>query len=398
MKVQAALVAADPVFLTWLKETLGSSVDLHWVRPEDPIEPVSAQLARIDQLEVAFVEAHPAQQRTGLLEQLADENPALLLIAVGADSPSDAVLDAMRAGARDFFVMGRDDQQLSERLRKLMRKSGQTPVRDAARGQLYSVHSAIGSPTAAFTAQHLALALLERAGPGQRVLLLDVAHPVGAALVFMNLAQTYTLLDAVQDVFRCDQTLIDTAFVRHPGGLYVLSLPEDRVEPPTLDEPDLLTLLEVLSKHFDSIVLCAGNNLALETTTSIIGRAYRSLLIGDGSILSGRANKHLIKALRLEQGQLDRLGLLVDSDGLARGLDAASLAQLVELPLWAEMPVQHVNRIRAMNSGESLYKLFPKDPYCESMRRLAAALAEQEVRTLGVAAEQPGWLRRWFGG
>lgn len=397
MKTQAALIAADPVYLTWLKEVLGQAVDLHWLRPDDPVEPVSRQLDRVEGLEVAFVEAEPADQRTPLLEQLAEKHAGLLLIAIGADSPTEAVIDTMRAGARDFFVMGRDDAQLGERLRKLLRKSNQAQVSSEPGGHLYSVHGALPTPTLAWTAEHLALAVLERAAPRERVLLLDVASPHGASLVFMNLAQTYTLLDAVQDVYRCDQTLIDTAFVRHASGLYVLSLPEDRVEPLAFEQADLLTLLDVLARHFDSIILCGSSNLHIETHAGIVARARRSLMLGDGSILSSRANKHLLKALRLEEGKLDRLGLVLDSDGLVRGLDAANLAQLVELPLWAEMPVNHPNRIRAMNSGESLFKLSPKDSYCRAVEDLVERLLDPDARMLTAAPDKPGLLQRVFG-
>ena len=238
---------------------------------------------------------------------------------------------------------------------------------------------------------------MENCRPGERVLLLDLAVPHGASLVFLNLAQSYSLLDAVQDVYRCDQTLIDTAFVRHGSGLYVLTLPEDLVEPASFEERDLLALLDVLVRYFHSIVICSAANLAIETTAGIVSRAAASCMISDGGILNSRANKHLLKALRLEDCALDRLGLIVDSDGIARGLDASSLAQLVELPLWGEMPVNAQNRLRAMNAGEPLFKLVPKDPYCRAMQDLARRLAKGDIKAMTVRQERGGLLQRVFG-
>ncbi len=397
MKTQAAVIARDPVYLSWLKEALGPGMELHWVRPDDPAEPVPAQLLGIDDLELAFVEAGADSESAELLELLADENPLLLLVAVGADSPTDSVLDAMRAGARDFFVMGRDDRQLSERLRKLMRKSASTHGIGERSARIYSIHSSPGGQAMAWTAEHLALALLDDCRPGDKVLLLDMAQPYGASLVFLNLAQNYSLLDAVQDVHRCDATLIDTAFVKHSSGLHVLSLPEDLVEPTRMDERDLLALLDVLAKHFHSIVVCCSSNLGIESQAGVVARARAGFMISDGSILNSRSNKHLLKALRLEECPLDRLGLVVDSDGIAKGLDAPSLAQLIELPLWAEMPVNYQNRLRAMNAGEPLYTQAPKDPYCRAMRDLARRLAVQDPKNLVYRAESSGLLQRIFG-
>ncbi len=397
MRTQAAVIAADPMYLTWLKEILGPGMDLHWIRADDPADPVLAQLIGIEHLEVAFVEADSAGGRTSLLEQLADEHSQTLVVAIGADSPTQSVLEAMRAGARDFFVMGRDDEQLSERLRKLMRKSASTQAGQERAARVFSIHSAPGGPALAWTAEHLALALLDECRPGDKVLLIDLAQPHGASLVFMNLAQSYSALDAVQDVYRCDQTLIDTAFVKHSSGLYVLALPEDMVEPAQMVEQDLLALLDVLMKHFHTIVVCTASNLGINTVAGIVSRAQASCMISDGSILNSRANKHLLKALRLEDCSLDRLGLIVDSDGIARGLDAPSLAQLIELPLWAEMPVNYQTRLRAMNAGESLYKIAPKDAYCRAMREFVRRLAVQDVKHLKVKQERGGLLKRILG-
>lgn len=396
MKSQAAVIASDPVYLTWLKETLGASVELHWIRPDDSADPVSAQLLGIERLEIAFVEADP-QIGSDLLEELTDTQPGVLVVAVGADSPTEAVIEAMRAGARDFFVMGRDDAQLSERLRKLMRKSATQQGSAERTGRLYSIHSATGGPALAWTAEHLALALLENSRAGERILLIDLSTPNGASLVFMNIAQTYSLLDAVADVHRCDQTLIDTAFAKHSSGLNVLTMPEDLVEPARLDEADFLALLDVLARHFHSIVLCTAANLPLHAQAGVLSRAHASFMISDGSILNSRANKHLLKALQLEDCPLDRVGLVVDSDGIARGLDAQNLAQLVELPLWAVMPVNYQTRLQAMNAGDALYKLAPKDAYCAAIRDLAKRLARQDVKTLAQHTARRGLLQRMFG-
>lgn len=398
MKSSAAVIASDPVYLTWLKETLGAGVELNWIRPDDAAEPVQAQLLNIEQLEVAFVEADMSGQSSSMLEELTDSYPNVLIVAIGADSPTEAVIEAMRAGARDFFVMGRDDQQLAERLRKLMRKSAQLGQTQERNGRIYSVHSATGGPALGWTAEHLALALQENCRPGDNVLLLDMATPYGAALVFLNIVQSYSLLDAVQDVHRCDQTLIDTAFSKHASGLHVLALPEDQTEPSRLDEQDFLMLLDVLSRHFQSIVLCTGSNLPLAVQAGIINRAHASAFISDGSILNSRANKHLLKALRLEEVALDRVGMVVDSDGIARGLDAGGLAKLLELPLWNVMPVNYQTRLQAMNAGEPLYSSAPKDAYCKAMRDFARRLLVQDPKNLATSDDKRGLLKRMFGG
>jgi len=87
---------------------------------------------------------------------------------------------------------------------------------------LFGVLSAHPGESIAFLAEHLALGILEAQGPNERVLLLDIANPAGAAAIFLNINATYSALDAINDAYRCDQSVVDTAFTRHSSGLYVL--------------------------------------------------------------------------------------------------------------------------------------------------------------------------------
>ena len=77
----------------------------------------------------------------------------------------------------------------------------------------------------AFVALHLAKALQEQT-PNQ-VLLLDVGQPTGEALAILGLDSAFTFSDALRNLRRLDQTLIDSAFTRLDSGLRILSLTDE---------------------------------------------------------------------------------------------------------------------------------------------------------------------------
>lgn len=248
-------------------------------------------------------------------------------------------------------------------------------------GQVYAILSGHPYEAIAFLAEHLALALVERLAKGERVLLIDLATPSGAAAIFLNLNQNYSALDAIDDAHRCNAALVDGSFPRHGSGLYVLSLPEDLLGHARLDADQVLQLLHAMRALFACTVVAMDGHAPLAALVAAVGMADRTLLLSDQSILKSRHNKHLLRALRLQGCLLDRCELVVDNYRRRLGLDPRNLAELFELPLLATLQTESYNRIVSMNSGEPLYTLANKDPYCAGVRELAAALLSGKKKT-----------------
>ncbi|MDD3762295.1 MAG: hypothetical protein PHP86_03265 [Nevskiales bacterium] len=390
MKTQAIVVADDPVYLSWLENAAGQSADFSLIRPldaEDLIERVQ-MLGRVD---VAFFQFEPGNldARISMMERLAERMPDLPLAGLGADSNPDVVLAAMRAGARDFLVLRRDEGDVTALLNKLLRRMTPAARTTQKQGQLFAVFAANPVDSIAFVAEHLSLALIESLPKSETVLLVDVAAPAGAAAIFLNINQSYSVLDAINDVYRCDQTLVETAFSKHASGLYLLSLPEDLVGQPQANFEEFVNLLQVLRGLFSCVVVSFDGHLPLDTMAGIVTQADRSVLLSDQSIIKSRHSKYLLRALRLEDCPLDRTALIVDNYRHRLGLEPDNLAEILDLPLLGTLAASNGNaRIQAMNAGESMFVVAPKDPFCASIRSLAGTLlgghAKMEAASQGV--------------
>ena len=395
MKTQALVVADDPVYRNWLQTAAGASMDVQTMAAREPAD-VLASLAAERRVDIVFCEFDPRNlgQRVLLVERLLERHPQLPVVGLGDSDNPDLVLAAMRAGARDFFVLRRDDATLSTQISRLLRRSAvaNTPVPAVVHkpGRVYGVLSAHPHESIAFVAEHLALALTE-AQPTQRVLLMDLATPAGAAAIFLNLTQTYSVLNAIGDAYRCDDTLVDTAFTRHSSGLYVLSLPEDLLARPHIDGDELLRLLRVLSSLFAHTVVTLDGQLPLATLAGFADQADRLLLLSNQSILKSRHNKYLLRALRQENCTLDRAGLVVDDYRRRLGLEPQNLAELFDLPLLTVLSSDSASRIVSMNSGEPLSTQARKDSFWLGIRQLADMLVAGQAVAKPVAA---GLLKR----
>ena len=396
MKTQAVVVADDPVYLSWLENAAGQGAEFSLVRPldaEDLIERVQ-MMGRVD---VAFFQFEQGNldARISMMERLAERMPDLPIAGLGADSNPDIVLAAMRAGARDFLVLRRDEGDVAALLSKLLRRSAPAARAAQKQGQLFGVFAAHPSDSIAFVAEHLALAAVDLLPRNEPVLLIDMATPAGAAAIFLNINQSYSVLDAINDVYRCDQTLIDTAFSRHASGLYLLSLPEDLVGRPTANFEEFIKLLQVVRGLFACVVVAFDGHLPLETVAGIVTQADRSVLLSDQSIMKSRHSKYLLRALRLEDCPLDRAALVVDNYRRRIGLEPDNLAEILDLPLLGTLSASTGNaRIQAMNAGEPMFTTASKDPFSVDVRQLGVALLGGQAR---MASSQGGMISRLFG-
>lgn len=375
MKLQAVVIADDPVYLNWLQGA-AEAIDFTAAHPldaEDLIERVK-MLGRVDIVFFQF-ESSNVTARAEMVERFLDRMPDIPLAALAADNSSDVMLAAIRAGARDFFVLKKDDANVAAFLGKLQKRSAQAlAAAPKTHGKLFAVLSSNSTESIAFTAEHLALSCASQLPKTERVLLIDVAAPVGAAAIFLNLNASYTVLDAINDVYRADQTLVDTAFPKHASGLYVLSLPEDMIGRAHLNVDELLKLLQVLRGLFACIVVALDGTLPLTGISNIVTQADRTLLLTDQSIIKSRHNKYLLRNLRLDNCPLDQTALVVDGYRRRLGLEPQSLADILDLKLLMTLSGEGDARSQSMNTGEPMFTVASKDPYCSDVRQLAAAL------------------------
>ncbi|NGY05287.1 AAA family ATPase [Solimonas terrae] len=395
MKTQAVVVADDPVYLSWLENAAGSNADFSLIRPldaEDLIERVQ-MMGRVDAVFFQFERAN-LDVRLSMMERLVERAPDIAVAGLGADSNPDVVLAAMRAGARDFFVLRRDEADVAALLSKLLRRSQTVPRPQQRQGHLYGVFASQPLDAIAFVAGHLALSCVEQLPKSEPTLLIDVATPPGAAAVFLNISQTYSVLDAINDVYRCDQTLVDTAFSRHASGLYLLSLPEDLIGRPQFVFDDFVKLLQVVRGLFGCVVVAFDAHWPVDCISAVLAQAERALLLSDQSIIKSRHSKYLLRALRLDDCPLDRTSLLVDGYRKRIGLEPENLAEILDLPLFGRLSSStNHGRIQAMNAGEPMFSIAPKEPFCADIRALASALLAGQTQ-MDVSK---GGLSRLFG-
>src|SRR5271154_2967924 len=188
---------------------------------------------------IVDIPADNPQPALRALELLHQELPDSALFAVGSMGQPQVIVNAMRAGAREYLERPTTTTDLLEafvRLSTAQRKSR----REETRGKIFPLVNAKGGSGSTTLAVNLALALQAAHG---NTALVDIAL-LGHCALHLNLKPLFTVGDAIRNLHRLDSSLLESFMTRHGGGVQLLAGPTNPVptEPSTSEFAKLFDL------------------------------------------------------------------------------------------------------------------------------------------------------------
>ena len=155
--------------------------------------------------------------QSALIEGVLEAKPMLAIVALGDGMDNQLVLNAMRAGARDFVAYGSRSSEVAGLVRRLSKRlPAVTPSTQL--GGLTVLYGVQSNADGALLANHMALVVQKS---GQQTLLLDLGLPRGDSLALLGLESSFHFGDALRHLRRLDTTLIDSAFTSAEAGLHL---------------------------------------------------------------------------------------------------------------------------------------------------------------------------------
>ncbi|MCY1276526.1 hypothetical protein D9M68_290970 [compost metagenome] len=324
--------------------------------------------------------------QTALIEGVLEARPLLVVVALGDGMDNQLVLNAMRAGARDFLAYGARSSEVAGLTRRLTRRLPSTPP-NRSQGRLTALYCRQQDGDAALIATHLALAVQQN---GQSTLLLDLGAPEGDSVLLLGLDAAFLFADALRNLRRLDANLIDSAFCTHPQGLRLL-VQGPAAEPlERLSAAELYLLLGALRQHFQHIVINLAGQPDSEALRLLVGSVDRLLWRCDQNVLDCRRNIEQLNRWRESGMKLGHASLLVDRYLGGVAPDGETLGSSFELPVLEVLPFEPQLRLNAKNLGRTLFELAPRERLSQRLRALGQRLAE-----LNEEGAARGWRRLW---
>ncbi len=313
----------------------------------------------------AAAEGPPAK----VVEALARAFPEAALFATGASVSADFVIQIIRAGAVEFLRRPVQKDDLSTALEKLLRLRRSTQPQTKL-GRITSVFSTKGGLGVSTLATNLAVCLAERSQGS--TILIDLDTRQSDVATFLNLHPTYSVLDALENLDRLDESFLQGLLVKHSSGLLVLPGPT-RLERGQLATEQVQAALEIIRSHFHNVVLDLRHDLdpgtiaALELSDTIL--YLTSLTVS--ALRSGAAGLAAFRHLGLN---LQRVKVVVMRDGTGEDVTLKHAREALGAPIFWRTPSDYPTVVSSINSGQPVVAASPRSKIAKNLRELAGAL------------------------
>ncbi|TBU81632.1 pilus assembly protein [Pseudomonas daroniae] len=317
--------------------------------------------------------------QSALIEALLDVRPMVVVVALGDGMDNQLVLNAMRAGARDFIAYGSRSSEVLGLVRRLTQRLPQLPP-SREQGDLTLFYGTQPDADAALLAGHLALQFQAR---GQRTLLIDLGVPQGESLELFALEASFFFGDALRNIRRLDSNLIESAFTSHPDGLRILAQGSEDDALALFSLGELFLLMGSLRQNFEHVVVNLCGQPDSDALRSFIAQGQYLLWCVDQSVPNCRRNMERLASWRNKGVKLDHARLLVDRYQSSVAPSLQELARTLELPLGIGLPLSPVTRLKGKNQARSLYQTAPRDTLTQGLLHLADQILQHRRRSPG---------------
>jgi len=328
-----------------------------------------------------------------LVSRLAQQSPECAVLVVSSSNDGNLILQALRAGAKEFLTQPiRIDDLLGALGRIGQRRSGQGEKKGRG-SQVIAIGGAIGGVGSTSIAVNLGCALARE--ERNSVVLVDLDLTLGDADVFLDTIPDYTLVDVAQNVTRLDFTLLKRSLTRHSSGLYLLPRPVQLEDVALITAEDMQRVIGLMKATFSHLVLdlsksySAVDLVALEAASQI-------LLVTQLDLPCLRNVVRLMMSFGQMEGIADKVKILVNRVGLDTGHITLKKAQeTIGRDIFWQLPNDYRTMIEVRNNGVPLFEQAPKAPITQSILGLAAALCGEESQEDETAAGPPKLFNLW---
>jgi pilus assembly protein CpaE len=293
-----AVLTADPAFEQSVSATFGASgaIELRVVRGTV----ASVENFATDGATVVVVDLDAARpEEMVALEHMMLQigiSPPVVVVTQSFDAEVARRLLQMRVA--DFLVKPVQPIELVRTCARVARSA----VAESKEAQIYTFIPAVGGAGVTTLAIQTALLLLNS---GQRVrptvCLVDLDFQHGACADYLDIEPRLDLKEIEPRPERLDRQLLEIMLSHHASGLEVIAAPNRPAEMRSFD-PDMVTrLLDLVSSHFDYVVIDMPRTWFSWTDSVLLG-SNRPFIVSEMTVPSIRQAKALVAAIRERLG------------------------------------------------------------------------------------------------
>jgi pilus assembly protein CpaE len=350
--------------------------------PVGTTDPVVRQI-QDQRAEVVLVDVNPDDPPRAIqaIELIRATTSEISIFAIGEMHDAQHIVTAMRAGAGEFLDRAAGVEAVVEAFNRFSVSRSRTR-RSNGKARVFTVINAKGGAGATTLAVNLATALQQKHG---QTVLVDFA-PIGHAALHLNARPMFSVMDALHNLHRIDETLLAGLVTTTIADLHLLAGPP-QPNATTATTAELTGLLRLLVNHYRYVVVdCSGR--VDDNTRLLADLSNEVLLVAQTDVVS------LWSAARvrtfLEEGtSRNRPRLILNRYKKIPGFAKEDIEAATGCQLFWKLPNNHRLVAPAIDKGVPVATQDNQE-LSRSFRSLARLLATNNDRDEPGEADSPG--------
>jgi pilus assembly protein CpaE len=318
-----------------------------------------------------------------LIAQLTAEVPDMPVLAISARGDGQAILQALRSGAREFLTAPVVLEELIKALQRLQRSVASNGTRAHSDGyssrqesQVIAVLGSRGGVGCTTLAVNLGANLAQ--DPAHSVALVDMDLALGDADVALDLVADYTLADVVLSVDRMDMQFLKRSLSKHSSGLSLLPHPVQMDDAELIREDHLQRVIGLLRASYSHLILDLSKSFSANDKTAL-RMADVILLVAQLELSSLRNVVRMLLTVGNDEQIGPKIQVVVNRVGNEGDISLKKAEETIGKPIYWQIPNDERQVRESRNQGVPLLQLAPKSKVQQAFVGLAQALTGKEV-------------------
>ncbi len=252
------------------------------------------------------------------IERLRATQPSVAIFAIAMTAEPDLILQAMRAGANEFFPWVPGGQTTASRAMEesfhgaVRRTAARRDAANAGARPPCVTHLFLGAKGGAGTTTVSVNCAVELARLTKRpTIIVDLKLCLGEVALFLGVRPRFTVLDAIENLHRLDKDFLKELVSKHKSGLDILAGSEQFDRPNQQDAGAIEELLRVLTRVYDFVVIDAGNMINSVVVSGLYA-ADTVFLVTNPDVPSIRNAQRLVDRVRQLGAGSERIKILLN--------------------------------------------------------------------------------------
>ena len=308
-----------------------------------------------------------------LISSVSESSPECSILVVSGSSDGNLILQAIRAGAKEFLTQPLHVEELLAALSRISdRRFGRSDTSKPRGSQVIAVAGSTGGVGTTSVAVNLACAIAKDAI--NSVALVDLDLCLGDADVQLDTIPEYTLVDVAQNVTRLDFSLLKRSLTKHSSGVYLLPRPVQMEDISLITAENVQRVLGLMKASFSHLVLDLSKSYT-DVDLAALSLSSDILLVTQLDLPCLRNMVRLLASFKEMDGVIDKVKVVVNRAGLESGQITLKKAQeTIGKEIFWQLPNDYRTMIEVRNNGVPLIEQSPKAAITHSITSLAEVL------------------------